>query len=545
MRYLILFALGILFVLSVGKGFADPLTITRTTPGTVTCVGDTYVYHSSVQGNTHDWNITGGTIILDDGNDVSVVWTSSSGRLSQHVVVRVRVCNDPDPCVWEETDYDGFIDVTATAISATLSASPTSVCPGQPVNLTASSNTGNITWSGGGLDGLTGTNQTVSPATTTTYTITTINGGCTLSKSVTVYVQNNTPGKPADPTVSQNTCDAKTLHAPTAPPSGVTWYWQTAEDGTEMSQTSATDFVAENSGTYYLRSYRDLCGWGLSTAVTVTVKKGIDCQEEINYIISTNVLVSGITTQQQIETSPVEDVSRTIAYFDGLGRAMQQVGWQQTPHQKDLIAPVVYDNLGRQPLQYLPFVDSQKDHGRYQTVTFQPDNNYSNNFYNTPSDKIADDARPFTETQYEASPLNRPLRQFGAGKAWSDNNKFIGFEYKLNAYGTEPGQEKIVAYALDENGQLAKRPVVTGYIETGGYYSTNQLFIKVTTDEQGNAVREYTNKSGHVVLKKVQAVAGSTDLNNLTEWAFTYYVYDDRNNLVMVVPPEAVRILGN
>src|SRR5690606_15797661 len=62
-----------------------------------------------------------------------------------------------------------------------------------------------------------------------------------------------------------------------------------------------------------------------------------------------------------------------------------------------------------------------------------------------------------------------------------------------------------------------------------------------TKDEEGNEVREYTNKIGQVILKKVQAVDTSTidiSLSNRNHWAQTYYVYDDLGNLRYVLPPE-------
>ncbi len=56
-------------------------------------------------------------------------------------------------------------------------------------------------------------------------------------------------------------------------------------------------------------------------------------------------------------------------------------------------------------------------------------------------------------------------------------------------------------------------------------------------------MREYTDKEGHTILKRVQAVKGS-QLNNSSEWASTYYIYDDFGLLRFVVQPELSKKLA-
>ncbi|WP_446719415.1 DUF6443 domain-containing protein, partial [Joostella sp. CR20] len=54
-----------------------------------------------------------------------------------------------------------------------------------------------------------------------------------------------------------------------------------------------------------------------------------------------------------------KDVIESVTYFDGLGRAKQQVGIKATPTKKDVITHIGYDAFGRQALEYLPYGSSQ------------------------------------------------------------------------------------------------------------------------------------------------------------------------------------------
>jgi len=286
-------------------------------------------------------------------------------------------------------------------------------------------------------------------------------------------------------------------------------------------------------------------GTGLSTQFVLGSQYG---SMDMNYIITDEVTVSNVVDFSQVTALPIEKASQQIKYFDGLGRPMQTVGTQSSPGKNDMVVPVVYDQYGREVRKYLPVVT--ENNGRYKPAILDGSGNYTVNTYSTTSDKIADDTRPFSETVFEASPLNRPDKGYGVGLGWSaapgGNNRPIQHAYLINTHNTgiSATQEKVIAWTVSAGNLLERATPVTGYIETGGYYASGQLQIKSTKDEEGNEVREYTDKLGRVILKKVQAAA-STDLNNLTQWALTYYVYDDLGNLVFVLPPEAVKTLQN
>ena len=65
------------------------------------------------------------------------------------------------------------------------------------------------------------------------------------------------------------------------------------------------------------------------------------------------------------------------------------------------------------------------------------------------------------------------------------------------------------------------------------YYGPNTLYVTKTTDEQGNVIKEYKDKSDKVVLKRTYLSANDS--------LDTYYIYDDFDNLRIVLPPEAMK----
>lgn len=266
-----------------------------------------------------------------------------------------------------------------------------------------------------------------------------------------------------------------------------------------------------------------------------------------NYVRTTEVTVKGKTTSAQVETALVNERIINYTYFDGLGRPIQNVTQEGSPQRNDIVQPILYDDFGREKKKYLPFVAGNSGAYIPTAAIINQNGDYigvAQPFYANDSDnKIADDPRPYSEIFFEPSPLNRAEKEYGVGFAWAPvtggNNKFILHQYLSNEAG-----ELIIAWKINGNALPEVMQPLQGFVETGGYYSANQLYIKSTFDEEGHAVREYTNKLGQVVLKKVQVESGSPNLNSSTGWASTYYIYDDLDNLACVIPPEAVARLA-
>jgi hypothetical protein len=288
---------------------------------------------------------------------------------------------------------------------------------------------------------------------------------------------------------------------------------------------------------------------GSATSTQFNLLDQLDGQNT-NDIITNTMLVSGTKDIATVRNLGVDKRSQSIQYFDGLGRPIQSVSTQGSPTKNDIVQTIMYDAFGRESKKYLPVFTNTSD-GWYKEGLIDAAGNYVNSpsftnpYGNGLGDKIADDQRPYTETMFEPSPLNRPDKDFGIGQDWYTTNKHVKHDYLVNVHGITAEQERIIAWNVDASGMPVRAAAVMDYVEAGGFYSTGQLNVKSTKDEQGNEVREYVDKEGRTILKKVQAVSGIAQTNIDSHWAMTYYIYDDFGNLVVVLPPEAVKTFQN
>ena len=103
------------------------------------------------------------------------------------------------------------------------------------------------------------------------------------------------PANPGNPTSDAPQCPTPgvTLTAPSAPPSGETWYWQTTASGTSTANSGNT-YNVTTSGTYYLRSQFNatLC-WSLgggSLSVIVTGAPTVNAPTSASITMNTATL---------------------------------------------------------------------------------------------------------------------------------------------------------------------------------------------------------------------------------------------------------------
>jgi RHS repeat-associated protein len=257
-----------------------------------------------------------------------------------------------------------------------------------------------------------------------------------------------------------------------------------------------------------------------------------------NYILSYSPLEE-MTDESLVDNGPVEQVSKSIQFFDGLGRPDQTIGIQASPNKRDMVQPIVYDQFSREAEKYLPYV-SQGANGWFKS---DPVGKESQNYLSSPqswfyqsSSNVAIDNEPYAKTVFEPSPLNRILKQGLPGLSWQpdSDSTYASQDHTIkSAFEYSVANEVLLWTYTTPTSALPIGLVEASNGTTPIYNLANQLYKNKTRDEQGNEVIEFVDKQGRTVLKKVQAP------NN--EWAETYYIYDDFGNLVTVVPPEAVK----
>lgn len=251
-------------------------------------------------------------------------------------------------------------------------------------------------------------------------------------------------------------------------------------------------------------------------------------------VVRSKQAVAPITDFTTFSNASYQQVKETSQYLDGLGRAVQTVNRQASPNAKDLVAPNIYDVYGREAYQYLPYVASGTADGRFKTNPFADEATDLQNRY-------LGETTFYGKTVFEASPLQRPIKNFAPGNSWagsegSANEHAITKQYLVNTVndGVRIWHIDNVDAGCSNDAQLSAYniPVSTANYDVG------ELFKFVTTDEQGKISVEFKDKEGHLVLKKVQ-IADNPSLAH-AGWLCTYYVYDDFGQLRFVIPPKAV-----
>ena len=242
-----------------------------------------------------------------------------------------------------------------------------------------------------------------------------------------------------------------------------------------------------------------------------------------------------------------DDKIESIAYVDGLGRALQSITKQGGGNYQDIIVPVEYDDYGRQAIEYLPYADVNQAVNsanlNFRTVSTLMTDLEAYYVGKYSEDQIsASSINAYANKSFEASPLSRVLEQGAPGKDWllntsSDSDHTIKFEYLSNTFDdadpTNANNDNIVRYKVTFNGGNTADPVLV----YDNHYKQGELYKTVTKDEnwqpghgKDHTVEEYKDAQGRVLVKRTFNTEDPHD---------TYYVYDDFGNLTYVLPPKS------
>ena len=293
------------------------------------------------------------------------------------------------------------------------------------------------------------------------------------------------------------------------------------------------------------RFHRELLACGFVLASLCGLTTVAFAQTKVNVVRTWEVNNPGADPATLLNQS-IKTARLTSAYFDGLGRPLQTVVKQGAMVSGgiayDLVSYHVYDAMNRELTQYLPTAanntggNSSLADGNYKTnaaaqqAAFWNSGNAGSPVYGQGETYF------YSQTNYEASPLDRPLKTLPPGNSWVGSNRGVTLFYGVNTTTDEVAVWTVTPPSGINYSAFSK----------SGTYGAGQLYKTITTDENNNQTIEFKDKDGLVVLKKVQLTAASDDGTgkNHNGWICTYYIYNDLQQLVAVIQPEGTKWLA-
>ncbi len=218
-----------------------------------------------------------------------------------------------------------------------------------------------------------------------------------------------------------------------------------------------------------------------------------------------------VETKIYLDSLGTGDIIHTFQYIDGLGRAKQIINVKSAPSGNDVVTHIDYDSFGRQVDAWLPTPMASLNGNIQSSVKSSAGTYYS-------------DSHPYSHSNLESSPLDRPISKFNEGSSWQQNP--VNYSYGANATGEV---RKYIA-TFDYN-------TFQSVITVSADYTSGQLYKNSVTDEDGNQTIEFKDSQGQTVLVRKMLSAG--------ESADTYYVYNNYGQLTCVISPKASDLFKN
>jgi len=304
------------------------------------------------------------------------------------------------------------------------------------------------------------------------------------------------------------------------------YQWQSSSDGFNYTDISGATSANYTPGTLSATTwFRRKATCGSDVAYGSISQAILTTTADLNYVRVRGILKAGVAdSATAYGLSSAYDVVQTTQYFDGLGRPLQTVAKMQSPLQKDLVSYSIYDQFGREPIKWLPYVATTSD-GNFKPGAYKDGYDFNNT-------QFSGEQYYYSREDFENSPLNRPSLTSAPGLNWVGAGRGVGSQFLLNTTA-----DSVHIWTI------ASSPGSIPTTSNSAIYGNGLLLKSLSVDEQGHQVVEYKDKGGKVILKKVQLSASPGTAH--AGWLCTYYVYDDMDQLRFVIPPLAVQLINS
>jgi hypothetical protein len=237
-----------------------------------------------------------------------------------------------------------------------------------------------------------------------------------------------------------------------------------------------------------------------------------------NYVTSFTFFTDNVSSGGM--PTNAEDKVEQIQFMDGLGRPIQSIAVGQATDGGDIVSHTEYDELGRTPKQFMPFVKAANS-GAFVTNASTLQETYNDAKYGASQPS-------FAETKFDNSPLNRVIEQGATGADWQ-----IGGGHTMKSSWRSNTANEVWDF------------------ENNAFYPANELMVTEVADENDVKSISFTDKLGRTILSMRYGVQETIINYNarppvgevVTGYARTYYIYDDFNRISKVIPPEATQKL--
>ena len=218
---------------------------------------------------------------------------------------------------------------------------------------------------------------------------------------------------------------------------------------------------------------------------------------------SPQIPVTGITS---LDLNAPDHIFVETKYVNGWGSTIQ-TNLRATAAGLDAIN--IFDQRSMsKSAEFLPFTAPKKTKFIYNPFADQQ------SYYN--ANYSAEEGASYSQTEIPDNQSTSNSKNCAPGKAY---------------VGQDVGVTSTITY--NSSTELRIITVSNGQPSLGNYYGQNEIKVNTTTDAESGVVKEYYNKDGQLLCKRVKKAV----INNVIEWLSTYYIYNDLGKLIMIIPP--------